>query len=398
MQPARKPQTLSVAQALPSRPEEIPNTFGLFEQMREHQPVFYDEGSRIWHVFRYNDIATILKDPARFSSQAFGAGGSFLADTLVSKDPPAHRKLRNLVNLAFTPRAVAHLNDRIAVIMQELLDQVRAKGEMDLVSAVSFPLPARVIAEMLGVPAEDWDVFRRWAAGDTMVSDQVEDAVAGFPPAMEREMREYFSGLLEQRRQAPREDLISALSNAEIDGERLSERELVSFCILLLAAGQDTTKNLISNFFLSISEQPEIYARLVREPGLMPTAIEELLRYLPPVWFVVRQTTVEVELSGVKIPAGQVVMPWMVSANRDAGQFPDPDRFDVRREPNRHLTFGHGVHFCVGAPLARLEAQVALPMMLEQLQDLQLVKGVPIRINAGLVFSVEKLLMTFKPY
>ena len=229
-------------------------------------------------------------------------------------------------------------------------------------------------------------------------SGEVEDATVGFPPAMEQEMREYFSVLLEKRRRAPREDLISGLSNAEIEGERLSERELVSFCILLLAAGQDTTKNLISNFFLTLSEQPEVYAQLVRAPDLMPTAIEEILRYLPPVWFVIRQTTVEVELSGVKIPAAQTVMPWMVSANHDAGQFPNPDHFDVQREPNRHLTFGHGVHFCVGAPLARLEAQVALPMMLEQLQDLHLVKGVPIRIHAGIVFAINNLPVTFKPY
>lgn len=398
MQAERGPSILSVAQALPSRPEDIPNVFSLFEQMREQQPVFHDERAHLWHVFRYNDIATILKDPARFSSQAFAAGGSFLADTLVSKDPPDHRKLRNLVNLAFTPRAVAHLKDRIAAIMQELLNEMRAKGEMDLVSQIAFPLPARVIAEMLGVPAEDWDIFRRWAGSDAVTSNEVEDAAVGFPPTMEREMREYFSDLLEKRRRAPREDLITALSNAEIDGERLSEQELVSFCMLLLAAGQDTTKNLIANFFLTMSDHPEVYAQLVREPGLVPTAIEEVLRYLPPVWFVVRRTTVEVELSGVTIPAGQMVMPWMASANHDSGQFPDPARFDARREPNRHLTFGHGIHFCVGAPLARLEAQVALPMMLEQLRDLQVVKGVPIRIHAGLVFIVGNLPMTFQPY
>lgn len=393
MQQTEGSRPASIMQALPSKAEEIPQIFEWFKQMRERTPVVRDEQMPIWHVFSYEGVSNILKDHTRFSSHAFAMDGSFLADTLVSKDPPEHRKLRNLVNLAFTPRAVAHLADRITDIMQELLDRVRDKGEMDVVSDVAFPLPARVIAEMLGVPKDDWDIFQRWAQVDAM------SPVPGdnFPPARQ-EMQEYFSGLLEERRRSPREDLLTDLCIAEIDGERLSEQELVSFCILLLAAGQDTTKNLIANFFLTIAEHPEDYNQLVRESNLIPTAIEEILRYLPPVWFLMRQTTTEVELSGVHIPANQIIMPWLASANRDATQFPNPDHFDIRRESNRHFAFGHGIHFCIGAPLARLEAKIAIPMMLEQLQDFQVVKDTPIHIRAGLVFAITNLPATFKRY
>jgi cytochrome P450 len=267
---------------------------------------------------------------------------------------------------------------------QRLLDRVRAKGEMDIVSDVAAPLPAQVICEMLGVPESDWDEVRSWARLDGPV---------GPSP-----MRAYFLRLLEERRRSPREDLISALSTAEVDGQRLSERELVNFCSLLLVAGQETTKNLIANFFLTLSDHPHDQARLARDPALIPTAIEEVLRFLPPVWFLMRRTTAEVELGGVRIPAGGNVMPWMASANRDSTQFPDPDRFDVAREPNRHLGFGHGIHFCVGAPLTRLEANIALPMMLEQLKDVRVTRSTPIGIRAGIVFVITNLPATFRPY
>lgn len=397
MQQMPKAQIVSPpVQALPRKPEEIPPIFAWFEQMRAHYPVFCDERRfrPIWQVFGYNDITTILKDPARFSSRAFASGDTFLADTLVAKDPPDHRKLRNLVNLAFTPRAVAHLAERVAAITQELLDQVRAKGEMDVTTDLAFPLPARVIAEMLGVPDEDWDIFQRWASVDTMSASQDIKLVQ----ETNGDMHGYFAQLLAERRRSPREDLITALSLAEIDGERLSTHELVSFCMLLLAAGQETTKNLIANFVLTLADHPEDQTRLVQDPALMPTAIEEVLRYLPPVWFVIRQTTTEVELSGVRIPADQTVMLWLASANRDEAQFSQPAQFDIQRDPNRHLSFGHGIHFCVGAPLARLEARIALPMMLEQMKGLHIKTNASIPIRAGIVFIIEHLPVIFQPY
>jgi cytochrome P450 len=264
---------------------------------------------------------------------------------------------------------------------------------MDVVSDLAFPLPAKIIAELLGVPAQDWNIFQRWArmgSSDPSVSRQE----AG--QTMREEMFDYFSRLLEERRRKPQDDLISALALAEVDGERLSEPELLSFCTLLLVAGQETTKNLIANAIVCFTSHPEALERLIREPALVPSAIEEVLRYLPPVWFLVRQTTAELKLGGQHIPANQLVLAWIASANRDPAHFPDPDRFNLEREPNRHLAFGHGIHFCVGAPLARLEAKIALPMVLEQLKGLRRVEGNPINVHTGLVFVIRSLPVTFQ--
>lgn len=380
---------------LPHTLDDIPRAYEWFEEMRTEHPVYLDEQRPIWQVFRYEDVSEVITNYNHFSSRSFGLNGSFLGDTLVAKDPPEHRKLRNLVNQAFTPRSVAHLSDRIAKITQELLDQVREKGKMDVVSDIAFPLPAKIIAEMLGVPDQDWDIFQRWARMDsaTPSARQQENA-----QSMQEEMSIYFSKLLAERRRSPREDLISALSVAEVDGERLSEHELVSFCTLLLAAGQETTKNLIANFMLCCTQQPDLMTRLVGEPTLMPSAIEELLRYLPPVWFLFRMTTTDVELSGQHIPANQIILAWTASANRDAAQFPNPNQFEIERQPNRHLAFGHGIHFCVGAPLARLEAKIALPMILDQLRDIRRVEGIPIMINTGIVFVIRSLPVTFQAH
>ncbi len=384
-QPRQRMQ--SFADMLPRSPADLPNVYSWFEYMRANQPVFMAEQMPIWQVFRYEDVQEVITDYNRFSSEET-FGDSLLAHTLVTTDPPDHRKLRNLVNQAFTPRAVARLSDRVAQITQELLDQVKPTGKMDIVSDIAFPLPAKIIADMLGVPPEDWDIFRRWASFD--------GGEHGAAPAdFRREMTNYFLRLLEMRRKDPREDLVSSLSQAEIDGERLSDQELVSFCFLLLAAGQETTKNLIANAMLCLTDDPDSLARLQREPALMPTAIEEVLRYLPPVWFLFRRTKQDVELAGQHIPANQMVLAWTASADRDAAQFPDPDRFMIDREPNRHLTFGRGIHFCVGAPLARLEAKIVLPMLLEQLKDLKRVEDVPIHIHAGIVFVIGNLPITF---
>ena len=376
--------------------EEIAQTFAWFDEMRINHPVFQDENlpMPMWQVFRYADVLTVLNDYSRFSSQAFGFSGGIFRDTLISKDPPDHRKLRNLVNQAFTPRAVARLSDRITQITQELLDQVRHQGTMDVVADMAFPLPAKVIAELLGVPSKDWNIFQRWARIGEAEPLQARQQTGR---TMREDMFDYFSKLIEERRREPRDDLISALCTAEVDGERLSQTELLSFCTLLLAAGQETTKNLIANAIVCLTDHPDALERLVREPALMPAAIEEVLRSLPPVWFLLRQTRGDVELAGQHIPANQMVLAWTASANRDPAQFPDPDRFAIEREPNRHLAFGHGIHFCVGAPLARLEARIALPMMLTQLKNLQRVEGIPILVHTGIVFVIRSLPITFQP-
>ena len=228
---------------LPRSPEDLPRVYAWFEQMRSNQPVFRAEQMPIWQVFRYEDVQEVITDYNHFSSQAT-FGDSFLANTLVTTDPPDHRTLRNLVNQAFTPRAVTRLSHRVTQITQELLDAVKATGHMDVVSDIAFPLPAKIIAEMLGVPAEDWDIFQRWARfGGGRENEGSRERAEGSAPDMRQEMNHYFLRLLEARRKDPHDDLITSLSNAEIDGEHLSQQELVNFCFLLLAAGQETTKN-----------------------------------------------------------------------------------------------------------------------------------------------------------
>jgi cytochrome P450 family 109 len=375
--------------------EEILESYTGFEKMRVEHPVVYSEEMRMWQVFRYEDVSQAITNHTDFSSTIMGASdASVLKDTLVATDPPDHRKLRNLVNLAFTPKSVARLSGRITEITQELLDEVLPRGKMDIVPDIAFPLPAKVIAEMIGVPGEDWDIFKRWALiGDA--EGRVEDD-GTTEMSLKSELSIYFADLLQERRKAPREDLITSLSNAQIDGEHLSDREIIDFCILLLLAGQETTKNLIANAILCFTDHPDAMQKLIHEPALMPAAIEEVVRYLPPAWFVLRLTTKEIELSGQRIPAHKPVMAWLASANRDPEQFPDPNRFDIQRTPNRHIGFGHGIHFCVGAPLARVEAQIVLPMLLQQLKGLQRVKDVPIKVSRGLVFIIRNLPVTFE--
>lgn len=377
--------------------EDVFQSFHWFAEMRANEPVFYDQQTRLWQIFRYDDVNEVVTDHSCFSSEALPgfSEGTFLQGTVVATDPPVHRKLRNLVNQAFTPRAVNQLAGRVAEITQELLDDVLAKGKLDVVSDIALPLPAKVIAEMLGVPAQDWDIFRRWVSGANIAVDTSREATMQMRRSREQQMFDYFAQLLAERRRSPRGDLISDLSVAEVDGERLSEDELVSFCLLLLAAGQETTKNLIASAAYCFTEYPDARERLIREPDLMPGATEEILRYLPPVWFTLRRATCDLELAGQQIPANAIIQAWNASANRDSAHFSDPASFDIERQPNRHLTFGHGIHYCIGAPLARLEANVALPMMLAQLKDLQRVPNVPIHVSTGIVFVIRSLPMTF---
>jgi cytochrome P450 len=379
--------------------EETLERFAWFEEMRTTSPVFYNKETNHWEVFLYEDVNRIMTDYADFSNEEIPGftQGSLLEDTVVGKDPPIHRQLRNLINQAFTPRAVNHLSERVSQISQDLLDPLLAAGRMDVVADIAFPLPAKVIAAMLGVPDEDWDIFRRWVgAPDAPHTDpKTREEAMQERQQSEQQMYDYFSDLLDARRRSPREDLISSLSVAEIDGERLSPNDLVSFCILLLAAGQETTKNLIANAIYCFTEHPEASAQLIEHPELMPSAIEEVLRYMPPVWFNFRRTKNALDLRGQHIPANAILQVWQASANHDPAQFPDPERFDIQRSPNRHIAFGHGIHFCIGAPLARLEARVGLQMMLAQLPNLQRVPGTPINVIASLVYIIQSLPITF---
>ncbi|MEU9165457.1 cytochrome P450 [Streptomyces sp. NPDC048424] len=348
-----------------------------FRRMRKEEPVSHDEQAGVWHVFRYTEAEQILADPVTFSSDFSDITPSqedvdlFSRGNLIRKDPPDHRKLRALVGKAFTPRVVARLAPRIAEITAELLDDMRGSERIELVSDLAYPLPVIVITELLGIPAEDRKTFRRWAealvspdgqTGGLIPNEQRVQSMA----AVMREMNPYCLEHIRSRRARPQDDLISALAAAEVDGQRLEDEEMVGFVSLLLLAGHITTTVLLGNAVLSLSEHPEAARALRADPGGLPTAIEEVLRHRAPLAPMTRRTSRDVRIGGHTVPAGQIVVTWLSSANRDEHRFADPDRFDFRRTPNPHLSFGHGIHFCVGAPLARLEARIALEMMLDR--------------------------------
>ncbi len=314
-----------------------------------------------------------------------------LTESILSLDPPRHRQLRSLISQAFTPRSIATLTPRITQITHEYLDKVAATGQMDVIQDLSYPLPVIIIAELLGVPTEDRAQFKRWS--DAIIDQSEKVSI----PAM-KEMNGYFRQVLVERRNDPQEDMISRLIAAEVDGEKLTERELLSFCIILLVAGNVTTTNLIGNAILCFDEQPEVMDQLRAEPALLPSAIEEVLRYRSPVQMIVRVAAMDIVIGEKEIKKGQFVVPHLGSANRDEAQFPDPDVFDIRRTPNRHVAFGHGIHFCIGAPLARLETRIALEAMLARFTDIKREQDVllePLRQD-GAFYGVKNLPISFQ--
>src|SRR6266487_6525297 len=396
--------------------QDVQEMYRWFEKMRSMQPVWLDESSGCWHVFRYADVHHVITDYNVFTSEMRqrlraraenGNGAARFGRSLIAMDPPQHRQYRNLVSPSFTPRALSRLSGRIATITQELLDQVRSSGRMDVMTDIAYPLPTMVIAEMLGVPTSDRPLFKRWADG--LLRRQLSDAEFFRPEEEQRkdpefqrlmhtfeEMSDYFRQMLEERKRVPRQDMMSDLLAAEVDGERLSMEDAISFSTLLLLAGHVTTTNLLSQAIRCFDEHPEALSQLRKQPELMPMAIEEVLRYASPVWRLVRTNKEEVTLAGVTIPKDEMIFTWLASANRDPRQFAEPERFDITRTPNRHVAFGHGIHFCIGAPLSRLEASIALPMMVEQLPDLHVVHDQPLELFEGRVlFGFKHLPITF---
>lgn len=371
------------------------NPFDWYRAMRESEPVAFNASRGVWSAFRYDDVRRVLSDYATFSSARGGPGANNpLGASIISSDPPRHRQLRALVTQAFTPRTVAQLEPRIEAIVTELLDPVADKGEMDVVGDFAYPLPVIVIAELLGIPTADRDQFKQWS--DAIVAGPHAAGMGGRDP--QAEMSVYFRRLIEQRRSEPRGDLISALLDAQIEGQHLNEMELLGFCILLLVAGNETTTNLISNAVLCFDDHPDALAQVRERPELLPSAIEEALRYRSPVQSMFRFVVTDTELGGRAVPAGSFMVAWIGSANRDPDQFPDPDRFDVERSPNRHLAFGQGIHFCLGAPLARLEARVALAALLDRMPHLQRVRDMPLEpMPSSIVYGVKRLPVTFTP-
>jgi cytochrome P450 len=386
-----------------SNREQLTASYDWYRQMRETQPVLFDQNMQVWNLFRYDDVARVITEHATFSSEqnrfvpAEYRDVSPISSSIVRQDPPRHHKLRQIVSQAFTPRMVAQMEARIQEITSELLDQVQAVGEMDVIRDLAYPLPVTVIAELLGVPAERREDFKRWSdafvSGDAEATE--EDQQAGMQA--QASMVAYFTQIFEERRTHPQNDLVSALLAAEVDGERLSHEELIGFCVLLLVAGNETTTNLIGNAILCLDENPGTVERLRANRELVPGALEEALRYYSPVKLVPRWAVTETTIGDQRIEAGQLLFAWVPSANRDEAQFPNADQFMIEREPNRHLGFGRGIHFCLGAPLARLEAKIALDAMLNRLPGSWHVLDVPLSpIKSMSSFGVKTLPLTWE--
>jgi cytochrome P450 len=377
------------------------NPFPVYEEMRQNAPVYFDNKIRNWNVFRYADVQRVLSDHERFSSQ-FRRNGNFNPDmpfsaSMISSDPPRHRKLRALITQAFTPRAVESLAPRIQQIVDEHLQPCLADGQMDAIADLGYPLPVIVIAEMLGIPAEDRLRFKSWSDEVVQMSNRGGD----FDPhradqTAVMEMSAYFIQMIEQRRKQPGEDLISGLLAAQVDGEKLELIDLLGFCVLLLVAGNETTTNLIGNALLIFAEQPETWGRLRAHPELVPQAVEEALRFRSPVQSMFRVTKEPVTIAGQDLPARAPVVAWIGSANRDEETFPDAERFDLDRQPNRHLAFGQGIHYCLGAPLARLEARITLTSMLKEIGMIRLAPQAELeRLPSNLVYGLRSLPLLF---
>jgi len=354
--------------------------FAAYARLRDEAPVTRARlgmGRRAWLVARYDDVAALLRD-ARFRKDpsADGRGPWMpgflkpLSRNMLDLDAPDHTRLRALVQKAFTPRMVEELRPRIERLVDELLSRARADGGMDLVAGYALPIPLTIIAELLGVPEADRPRFQRWS--ERIVSGSPDISAILVLPAV-RSFFRYMRGLFELRRADPRDDLITALVQAEEAGDRLSPDELLGMVFLLLAAGHETTVNLISGGVLALLRHPEQRERLRSDPALIKPAIEELARFTSPVDFATeRYAREDVEIAGTPIRRGEMVLGMIGSANRDAAHFAAPDALDLTRDPNRHLAFGIGAHYCLGAPLARLEAQIAIAALLERAPGLRL--------------------------
>ncbi|GMA64388.1 cytochrome P450 [Alicyclobacillus fastidiosus] len=374
------------------------NPFPILDDLRRTSPIRYDEDRACWDVFSYEDARNVLLNHRVFSSRR---GMDVRGDSMLVMDQPKHTQMRALVNKAFTPKSIEDLAPRIANIVDDLLDQVADGTEMNVVHDLAYPLPVIVIAELLGVPSEDRALFKKWS--DILVKAPENNTDEAFAQVVAERgiarttLNDYFRDILKQRRANPQDDLISALLQAQIDGQKLTEQELLGFCLLLLVAGNETTTNLIANAVRYLTEDMAVQERWRNTPTLTNTAIEEVLRYYPPIVAIGRIASEDTEIRGQRIAAGSQVVSWVAAANRDEAQFPDADRFVPDRTPNRHLGFGLGIHFCLGAPLARLEAQIALPKILERLGTLTFDEGTPlVPIQSTFVFGVKEYPIRFK--
>ncbi len=356
--------------------------YSTYRRLRSEDPIHRSPlGALV--LSRYADCVAVLKD-RRWSSDfrnaeqpGFEPDLDILGDSrpFLFLDPPDHTRLRGLVSRAFTPRVVEGLRSRIQELVDDLLERVAPGGQMDVIRDVAYPLPVTVISEMLGVPPDDHETFKGWSQELARSLDPEPipsaDVLGRIKKALDS-FDDYFRGLIEERRRVPKEDLLSSLIEAEEQGDRLSEAELLATCRLLLVAGHETTVNLIGNGILALLRHPDQLRMLRDDLSLSPSAVEEVLRYDPPVQLTGRIALEDIEVAGVTVPRGHNVILLLGAANRDPDQFARPEQFDITRNDDSHLAFGFGIHFCVGSPLARLEGQIALATLARRLSSLEL--------------------------
>jgi cytochrome P450 len=346
------------------RHEQLTARFEWYRHMRQHHPVALDPQSGLWGVFRYDDVRRGLDEFADFGNQLPSAPDDPITDTMLRVDPPRHRELRSLVNQGLTSRRVAAMRDQVRVISTDLVRSSVEGDRLDVVTSIARGMPTLVIASLLGIDVALRDDFQRWTDAFMQSLMHGPDAEQS---AILAEMDRYFDDIIAERRQRPGTDLISAAVLAEADGAHLTDRDILQFCKLLLIAGSETTTHLITNTVLCLQQDPPLLQRVRRDPAMLPSVIEEVLRFASPIQAAPKCANRDVTLYDQVIPAGAMVYLWIGSANRDPDVFDDADTFSIDRAPGKHIAFGHGIHFCVGAALARIEAETVLTTMLAEL-------------------------------
>jgi cytochrome P450 len=391
-------------------PAVVVNPYPLYRRLQTEDPVHWDPYLHAWLITRYADVVTVLqrcsaqRSPRPEQLTALGLSelnpiAQVMVRQMLFLDPPAHTRVRALAAAAFTPPRVEAIRAHIQEITDSLIDAVLPLGRMDVIAQLADLLPATVTAELLGVPVEDREQLKTWSKdfSEMLGNFQHNPGRASLMLETVENMTAYFQARMREQRHDPREGVLHALMSAEIDGDRLSEEEVVANAIITMTGGQETTTNLIGNGLLSLLRHPRELARLRADPSLLPSAVEELLRYESPIQFTARLASSDFELSGTPIQKRQAVISVLGAANRDPERFPDPDVLNLTRQDNRHVAFGWAAHYCFGAPLARMEAQIAFGTILRRLKGLALEPDPQVwRRNAGFR-GLEELLVTFEP-